>query len=265
MRILDKARLRLRSLLRRRDVERELDAELRFHLDQLVEENLSAGLAPEEARRAAKRMAVGIAQYQEECRDMRRVRLAEDLAQDARYTVRSLAKSPGFTAIVVATLALGIGANTAIFTIVRGALLRPLDYSTPDRLMELTAASPAAADTRHGLSAAEYLEFRRMNHSFDVVGAYSTGGLAYTTGEVNVTAGDRPLRARSMAVDAHLLRALGMQPEQGRLFSDEEAARCSPPGAFLQCGRQAARSSAPERHRSEMAWNSDKLLPEDLI
>src|SRR4051794_5230827 len=95
MRILDKARLRLWSLFRRRNVDLELEADLRFHLYQLTEENISSGMPPEEARRAAQRMIGGIAQYKEECRDMRRVNFVEDLVQDLRYTIRSLAKSPG--------------------------------------------------------------------------------------------------------------------------------------------------------------------------
>ena len=220
----DKVRLRLRSLFRRPSVESELDAELRFHLDQLVEENISSGMTPEEARWAARRTIGSITQWKEECRDTRRLRLIQDFVHDARYAMRSLAKSPGFTAVVVATLALGIGATTAIFTVVHGVLLRPLDYPKPDRLMYLTAESPATGSTRNALSAPEYLEFRRMNQSFAEVGAYATGGAAYTTGEVNLTAGDRPLRVRSISVDAHLLLALGIQPEQGRLFSDDETA-----------------------------------------
>ena len=203
MRMLDKFRLRFRSLFRRQNVDFELEAELGFHLDQLIEENISSGMPPEEARRAAKRAIGGIAQYQEECRDMRRVNFVEDLVQDARHTIRSLAKSPGFTAVVVATLMLGIGANTAIFTIVRGVMLRPLDYPKPDQLMYLTAESPVTGDARNALSAPEYMEFHRMNRSFAAVGAYSPGGAAYTTGEVNLSAGDRPMRVRSISVDAH--------------------------------------------------------------
>lgn len=237
MRIVDKARLRLRSLCRRPDVDSELEAELRFHLDQLVEEKISSGVPPEEARRAAQRMVGGIAQYKEECRDMRRVNFVEDLVQDLRYSIRSLAKSPGFTGVVVATLALGIGANIAIFTIVHGVLLRPLDHPKPDQLMYLTAEAPAIGSTQTALSAPEYIEFRQMNRSFAQVGAYSTGGAAYTTGEVNLTAGDRPMRVRSISVDAHLLKALGIQPEQGRFFTDEETARWTgtlpPPIAIL--------------------------------
>ncbi len=237
MRILEKARLRLRSLFGRPRADFELDEELRFHLDQLSEENVAAGMPPEEARRAAQRAMGGIAQYKEECRDMRRVNLIEDFVQDLRYAIRSLAKSPGFTAIVVATLALGIGANTAIFTIVHGVLLRPLDYPKPDRLVYLTAESAATGGTQSALSAAEYREFRQMSRSFTAVGAYSTGGAAYTTGEVNLSAGERPVRVRSISADAQLFEALGIPPQQGRLFRDEETSRWTgtlpPPIAIL--------------------------------
>ena len=123
---------------------------------------------------------------------MRRVNFLEDLVQDVRYTIRSLAKSPGFATAVVATLALGIGANTAIFTIVRGVLLRPLDYPEPAQLMYLTAEAPAVGGTRSPVSVSEYNEFRQMNRSFSAVGAYATGRLAYTSVEVNLTTADLP-------------------------------------------------------------------------
>lgn len=237
MRMLHKARLRLRSLFRRPRLERELDAELRFHLDQLTEENIASGMTPADARQAARRMIGGVAQWQEECRDMRRVNFVEDLVQDVRLTIRSLAKSPAFTAVVVATLALGIGANTAIFTIAHGVLLRPLNYSKPDQLTYLTAESPLTGAGRSALSAPEYKEFREMNRSFAAVGAYSTGGSSYTTGEVNLTAGDRPLRVRSISVDAQLFKTLSIEPAHGRLFSEEETRRWTgtlpPPIAIL--------------------------------
>src|SRR5437016_8770231 len=192
----------LRSLFHRDRVERELEEEFRFHIAERTELGIGRGLSREEARCAALRAMAGAEQRKEECRDMRRVNFVEDLVQDVRYTIRSLAKSPGFTGVVVATLALGIGANIAIFTIVHGVLLRPLDYPKPDQLMYLTAEAPAIGGTRSALSAPEYIEFRQMNRSFAAVGAYSTGGAAYTTGEVNLTGGDRPLRARSISVDA---------------------------------------------------------------
>jgi predicted permease len=134
------------------------------------------------------------------------------LVQDLRYAVRALGNNPGFTAVALLTLALGIGANTAIFSIVHGALLRPLRYPAPEQLMHFDRA----------LSVAEYQEFRRINRSFANVGAYTTGIGVYTTSEVNLTASDRPLRVRSISVDAHLLRTLAIQPAQGRFFTDDE-------------------------------------------
>jgi predicted permease len=235
--MLNKLRLRLRALFFKPKMEDELQAELRFHLEREIEENIARGMTPQDARYAAIRSFGGVERVKEESRDVRGVRLLEDVWQDLRYGARTLLKRPGFTLAAVLTLALGIGANTAIFTIVHGALLRPLDYPKPDQLMYLTAEAPAIGGARNALSAPEYTEFRQMNQSFAAVGAYSTGGVAYTTGEVNVTAGDRPLRARSISVDAHLLKALGIQPEQGRFFSDEETARwtgtLSPPIAIL--------------------------------
>lgn len=228
---------RLRSLLWRSHHEDELAREIDIHVDQLTRELLASGMSPIEARREAKRQFGSLDVTKEECRDMRRVNFVEDLVQDVRHTVRSLAKSPGFTIVVVATLALGIGANTAISTIVHRVLLRPLDYPNPHQLMYLTAESPATGGTLNALSASEYIEFRQMNRSFAAVGAYATSGAAYTTGEVNLTAGDQPLRVRSIAVDAHLLKALSMQPAQGRLFTEEETARWTgtlpPPIAIL--------------------------------
>lgn len=148
--------------------------------------------------------------------------MAVMLTPDLRHGLRSLARSPVFTAIALVTLALGIGANTAIFSIVNGVLLKPLAYPHPQELMRLGAEYPDGE--LRALSPPEYLEYREFNQSFAALGAFSTGSGGYTTGEVNIATGDRPLRVRSISVDSHLLRALGVQPAQGRFFSDEETA-----------------------------------------
>ena len=141
MHALDKIRLRLRSLFRRRHVERELDDELRYHLDQLIAENIANGARPEEAGRLALLTMGGITQFQEECRDMRRVNFIDDLLRDLRYSGRSFRRNPGFAALVVLIMALGIGANTAVFSVVNAVLLKPLAYRDPDRIVALSGSS----------------------------------------------------------------------------------------------------------------------------
>ena len=132
----------------------------------------------------------------------------DNLRQDIRLAVRSLLRAPAFAAVTILTLALGIGANTAIFSIVNGVILRPLGYPKPEQLMYLTTQFPAFGFDQFWVSPPEYFEFRELNQSFASVGAY-------TTGEVNLTAGDRPLRVRSASVDDELLTALGVQPLAG--------------------------------------------------
>jgi predicted permease len=148
--------------------------------------------------------------------------MLETIRQDIRLSVRSLRRTPGFTAVALLTLALGIGANTAIFSIVNGVLLQPLAYPKPEQLMYLTTQFPGLGFGQFWVSPPEYMEFRELNRSFAAVGAF-------TTGEVNLTAGDRPVRARSAAVDEHLLTALGLQPIQGRLFAKGETDITGPP------------------------------------
>ena len=138
-------------------------------------------------------------------RDQRGLPWLDDLRRDVRHGLRSLRRSPGFTTIALVTLALGIGANTAIFSILNGVILRPLNYPRPEQLMRLTGYFPVAGSTGTGLSHPEYVEFREMNRSFAEVGAFTTGGGTVGggggawSGEVNIRAGDRPLRVRSAA------------------------------------------------------------------
>jgi predicted permease len=136
------------------------------------------------------------------------------MKEDVRHALRQLRRSPAFAAIAIATMAIGIGANTAIVSLVNGILLRPLAYADPSRLMFLTTKDLGP------VSVPEYLEFRELNHSFAEVGAFRTG-------EVNLSSEDRALRVRSAHVDAHLLNALGVTPAQGRGFSIQDSVAIS--------------------------------------
>jgi hypothetical protein len=138
----EKVLLRFRSLFRRGNVERDLDEELSFHLEQQIEENLATGMSPDEARSSARRTIGGIEQIREGCRDMRRVNFVEDLLQDLCYSGRALRKNLGFTTVAVLILALGIGTVTAVFSMVDATLLRPLPYPQSSRIMELARLSP---------------------------------------------------------------------------------------------------------------------------
>src|SRR5688572_8377814 len=164
--------------------------------------------------REAQSNADGVPEATDRTPDRRGFSWLDDLAHDVSHGLRTLRRTPVFTAVALLTLALGIGANTAIFSIVNGVILRPLDYPRPEQLMYLTTEFPALGLTRNPLSVQEYLEFRQINQSFAAVGAYRTMGGAYTTGEVNLTAGGRALRVRSISVDADLLNTLGVQPAQ---------------------------------------------------
>ena len=148
----------------------------------------------------------------------------ERLLQDLRFALRGLGRTPAFTAIALLTLAVGIGANTAIFSIVNGVILQPLRYPKPDQLMYLSTQFSSFGFTSFWVSPPEYMEFRAINQSFAAVGAY-------TTNEANLTAGDRPLRVRSALVDEHLMTALGIPAAHGRLFGPGDTTVTGPPPA----------------------------------
>ena len=148
------------------------------------------------------------------------------LIQDLRYAVRNLLRTPGFAVVTILTLALGIGANTAIFSVVNGVILRPLGYPEPDRLMFITSRFPSMGFDQFWVSPPEYFEFSRWNQSFSGVGAF-------TTGEVNLSAADRPRRVRTGSVNAELLQVLGVPPVRGRHFTGEETRTGGPDVAIL--------------------------------
>jgi predicted permease len=219
----------VRWICRRQRAERDLNDELQAFVEMAAADNLRDGASPAEARRAAVLQIGGIEQVKERVRSARRGVWLDAIARDLRYGLRTLGRNPLFTLVALLTLALGIGANTAIFSIVNGAILRPLNHPAPEQLMRITAHYPVGPLKGHRLSTLEYLEFRKMNRSFADVGALGAvgegvagGGSDAWAGAVNVVAGDRPLRARCALVDEHLLATLGVQPVQGRLFAPGE-------------------------------------------
>src|SRR5689334_4107630 len=130
-------RLFLRSVFQRTRVDQELDEELQYHLEMQIEEGVKSGLTLEEAQFAARRALGAITQNKEQCRDMRRVNLIDDLWRDLRYAVRAMSRRPGFAALAVLIMALGIGANTAVFSVINVVLLKPLAYRNPDKVIIL--------------------------------------------------------------------------------------------------------------------------------
>ena len=218
MRALDKIRLRLQSLFRRRSVDRELEDEFRFHLDQLVEEEIAAGVAAEEARRSALRKMGGITQFQEESRDMRRVNYIDDLLRDVRYAARNLRRSPGFATLVVLIMALGIGANTAVFSVVNAVLLKPLSYQDPDRIVTLSDSwrtGEAPTDLSKQVSILNFQDWHDQSSSFEAM-AY------YASRETAVMPGATAEYARVTSVSPEFFRVFAIEPIAGRFFTAEE-------------------------------------------
>src|SRR5436309_16139069 len=134
--------LRLRTLFQRDWVERELEEEFQFHIEQRTELEIARGLSPEEARYAALRAMDGAEQRKEECRDMRHVNFIDDLWRDLRYAGGSLRRNPGFATVAILSLAMGIGANASIFSVVSGVILRPLPYPRSEQLMYVSTQYP---------------------------------------------------------------------------------------------------------------------------
>jgi predicted permease len=211
MPLLSRIRNLASNLFHRNRVERELDDEMRTHLAMLVDEKIATGLSPEQARRNALIEFGGVDQVKEQVRDVRMGALIEQVWLDVRYAARVLRKNPGFTAIVVITLALGIGVNTAIFSLVDGILLRALPYDQPDRLVRLVQSQRQLGLDAWNLSQATFTALRDNTHSLEAVAAYSTSG-------ANLTGDGDPERVSLGTVSADFFKVLGLPPALGRTF-----------------------------------------------
>ncbi len=204
----------LRALLRRSQAEHDLDEELPSHIEQQIEQNIRLGMNPEEARYAARKAFGGVEQAKERSRDARGVRWLEEFWQDLRFGARMLLKNPGFTLIAIITLALGIGATTAIFSVVNAVWLRPLPYPEAEQLT-LVAHRNTKREGNFELTPASYLHLRQQSKTVEQIAAY-------VSHDFNLTRMGEPERLQGQVVSAVLFSILKVSPIAGRVFTEAE-------------------------------------------
>ncbi|MGH9344923.1 MAG: ADOP family duplicated permease [Terriglobia bacterium] len=218
---------RIGSIARRGQSERDLAEELQHHIELKTQEHVEAGMSPEEARYAALRAFGGVEQKKEACRDADRLRWIEDLVQDLRYGLRQLCRNPGFTIVAVVTLALGIGASTAIFSVVDAVLLRPLPYPNPQQIV--TVWEQEANGHRAHLADPNFQDFRAQNHTLSALAVFSSG-------PDSVSGGSEPVRMNVAAVSQDFFKALGVEPFRGRAFAPDEQVLHGAPAMIVSYG-----------------------------
>jgi predicted permease len=207
--MLDDLRYRTRALLHHNEVETELDEELRFHFDRQVEKYMRSGMTEEEAKRRARLAFGGHEQTKEDCREARGTAFIELTLQDTKYAFRQLLANPTFALVMILTLALSIGANSAIFSVINGVLLSRLPYRQPDRLVRIFLSSREYP--KFPLNPFDFLDFRARNHSFESIAAF-------TRGDVQLSGDGEPVRLNGFGITSGYFRVLGLQPELGREF-----------------------------------------------
>jgi len=208
-------RLWLRAVMRRARMESEMDAELRFHIEAFAEDLVRSGEPREEALRRARIEFGGIERAKEECREARGVSFIDSLLQDLRYGLRMLRKNPGFSAVAVLTLALGIGANTAIFSVVDTVLLRPMPYPEPDRIVQFMLSSPQESFNLSSIP--KFMVWRQQTSTLQDFAAYESDSPG-----INLTEGELPEQLRDIRVSAGFFRLFGATVDLGRTFTADE-------------------------------------------
>jgi len=206
---------RLSMLFRRSQFDRDLEEEMRLHRELREQEQIEAGVAPEEARYAARRRFGNDLVLREESREMWGWNWLEHFVQDIRFGLRMLARNPGFTTVAVLTLALGIGANTAIFSVVNAVLLKPLPYADPDRLAVIWVTEPSAPGGLFPDTGPDFRDWKAMNHSFEGMSAITIAG-------ATLTGSGEPRQLRGLTVSPNTFQLLGAQPQLGRSFAPDE-------------------------------------------
>ncbi|HEX7318321.1 MAG TPA: ABC transporter permease [Pyrinomonadaceae bacterium] len=220
MRLFNLLLARLRALFGRETVISDIDEELRFHVEMETEQNLARGMSPDEARRAARMSFGNFDSIRDTAYTVRGGGLMETFLQDVRYGVRVLAKNKGFTAVAVLTLALGIGANTAIFSVVNDLLLRPLPYNDAERVVLLWEVTPSGRHMNN-TSRANFRAWREQGASFD-------GMAAFTDQRLNLTGIGEPEEVAVQLATPELFKVLGVEPLMGRTLVEEDGR----PGAY---------------------------------
>ena len=205
---------RLRSMATSASLERGLDEEIRFHIDQQTEKNLRAGMDPAEARRRALVRFGGVERARESTRDEARPALLEDSIRDVRHGLRVLRKAPGFTAAAVITLALGIGATAAIYSVVRTVVLEPLPYHDPDRLIAVWETNRGGT-ARNVIAPANFVAWAERSRTLEHLGMVGPADLA-------IMINGQPLDVSGQTLSAEVFRALGVQPSLGRSYTVDE-------------------------------------------
>jgi len=219
----------LQATLRRSRTESDMRDELHFHVEAYAEDLVRSGVPRLEAMRRAKLEFGGAERVKEECREARGIHFLETLFRDIRYGLRALRKSPGFTAIAVLTLGVGIGANTAIFSVINGVLLKPLPYLHPEELIDLHLTAPGVNFPDADPAPFLYFTYREQGRSFQSVGLYRWN-------TQSVTGLTEPEEVQCLNVTAEVLPILGVQPALGRWFSENDAAPGSTQTAVLTYG-----------------------------
>ena len=214
-----------KSLFRKRELDSKMDAELRFHIDEVARANIAAGMSPQEARRRAVLDFGGHEQIKEHVRDVHRVRYIESAAANFKAAFRFIRKSPSFSAAVILTLALGIGANSAVFSAIDAILLRPLPVPESQRLMRLYQLNLKVKGTVPFAAPVRLEDWNRMNSTFQALTGYYVENSSETSGAL-------PEKLRQAFVAARFLQVWGAAPQIGRDFTPEEQ-RFGGPGAVL--------------------------------
>jgi putative ABC transport system permease protein len=207
---------RCRALIHKDAMEHELDEEMQYHLERDIEQKIKSGMTPEDARYAALKAFGGVDQSKEECRTARGVTFVEDILRDVSYSVRVLLKSYAFTFVVIVTLALGIGANTAIFSFANGILLRPLPYPQSDRLVAIDETALKRGIDSMSVSFPNFLDWREQNKVFQDIGVY------YGTSRFSISGAGEPVEVRGSYISHGLIELLGIAPQLGRTFTANE-------------------------------------------